>query len=94
MVTYVEALALAREYLEDSDIPLEIVYEGEFSEGWYFCYQSKEYLDTGESSAKLAGNAPFIIDRTTGVLHEFGTAYSLESYLEEYVRLKLEGSSE
>ncbi|WP_369990754.1 YrhB domain-containing protein [Pseudomonas xanthosomatis] len=93
MITYIDALVLARDYLEESEIPLEIVYEGEFSEGWFFCYQSKEYLDTGESAAKLAGNAPFIVDKWTGVLHEFGTAYSLESYLEEYIKLKLESSS-
>ncbi|EPO8010380.1 YrhB domain-containing protein [Pseudomonas aeruginosa] len=43
----------------DSEVPLQITYEGEFSEGWYFCCQSKEFMEAGNLSAQLAGNAPF-----------------------------------
>lgn len=65
------AISLAREYLENSETPLQITYEGEFAEGWFFCYQSVEYVRTGDPSAQLAGNNPFIIDRNTGELFEF-----------------------
>lgn len=88
MITYACALELAKEYLTDSEIPLQITSEGEFSEGWYFCYQSKEFLETGELSAQLAGNAPFLIDKQSGELHVLGTAKPLESYLEDYMREK------
>lgn len=88
MVTYEYALARAKEYLMNSEIPLKITYEGEFSEGWYFCYQSKDFLETGELSAQLAGNAPFLIDRQSGGLHIFGTEKPLENYLEDYARGK------
>ena len=39
MFDYEYALNKAKEYLEDSEIPLQITYEGEFAEGWFFCYQ-------------------------------------------------------
>lgn len=88
MVTYAYALELAKEYLKDSEVPLQVTYEGEFPEGWYFCYQSKEFLETGELSAQLAGNAPFLIDRQSGELHVLGTAKPVESYLEYYMKEK------
>ncbi|MCW2256645.1 hypothetical protein M2263_002736 [Providencia alcalifaciens] len=55
-----------------------------------FCFQSKEYLETGESSAQLAGNAPFIIDKDTGERHELGTVFSLDKYLQDYEEQKIE----
>ncbi|WP_137940473.1 YrhB domain-containing protein [Chitinivorax sp. B] len=93
MITYKYALERAREYLRDSEIPLQLTHEGEFSDGWFFCYQSKEYLETGNSSAQLAGNGPFLIDKQSGELHVLGTAKPLEAYLDDYVRGK-SGKSE
>lgn len=88
MITYAYASRKAKEYLMDSETPVRITYEGEFAEGWYFCYQSEEFLETGELSAQLAGNAPFLIDRQSGELHVLGTAKPLESYLEDYIKNK------
>lgn len=88
MITYEYALKRAWEYLMDSEVPLQITCEGEFSEGWYFCYQSKEFLETGESSAQLAGNSPFLIDRQSGELHVLGTAKPVEECLMHYIQNK------
>ena len=52
--------------------------------GWVFFYNSKRYLETGEFSAALAGNAPIIVDRHDGRLYETGTAHPLEYYLEQH----------
>ncbi|MBR0728562.1 hypothetical protein JQ636_02980 [Bradyrhizobium japonicum] len=52
--------------------------------GWIFFYQSKEFLDGGNASASLAGNAPIIVDRNTSELRVTGTAKPLEHYLVEY----------
>ncbi|CCE11253.1 hypothetical protein BRAS3843_660061 [Bradyrhizobium sp. STM 3843] len=52
--------------------------------GWVFFYQSKEFLDDGNPSAQLAGNAPIIVNRTTCELRLTGTAKPLEYYLTEY----------
>lgn len=88
MITFDDAIKKADEYLKHTDSPLVITLQGRFSEGWFFCYQSKEYLETGEFSAQLAGNAPFVIDKDTGELHELGTAFPLEKYLQNYEEQK------
>lgn len=56
----------------------------EFSHGWVFCYQSKAFLKSGDPSDALAGNAPIILDRRDGSLHETGTAGGLEDYIQNY----------
>jgi hypothetical protein len=48
----------------------------------------REYLETGETSALLAGNAPFIVDKDTGEIHVFGTAHPLKEYLQNYEEQK------
>ncbi|CAG9415136.1 YrhB domain-containing protein [Providencia alcalifaciens] len=88
MITFDDAIKKANKYLKNTDSPLVITLQGRFSEGWFFCYQSKEYLETGEFSAQLAGNAPFVIDKDTGELHELGTAFPLEKYLQNYEEQK------
>ena len=52
--------------------------------GWVFFYQSRQFLQTREPTAKLAGNAPYIVDRHTGALHVTGTARPLEYYISQY----------
>jgi hypothetical protein len=47
--------------------------------GWIFYYQSSAYLrDRSDMSNALAGNAPFIIDRTNGGLHVLGTGQNFD----------------
>lgn len=84
MVNFGEAVEKATEYLKDTDIPVVITLQARFSEGWFFCFQSREYLETGEFSAQLVGNSPFLVDKDTGEIHELGTAYPIEKYLQEY----------
>lgn len=88
MVNFVEAVEKAKEYLKDTDIPVVITLQGRFSEEWFFCFQSREYLETGEFSAQLAGNSPFLVDKDTGEIHELGTAYPIEKYLQDYEEKK------
>ncbi|MEG4477747.1 YrhB domain-containing protein [Microcoleus sp. M2_C2] len=52
--------------------------------GWVFFYESREYLDTGAASSRLAGNAPFFVNRLTGEVVAAGTAHSVEYYLALY----------
>jgi Immunity protein 35 len=52
--------------------------------GWVFCYNSKEFVEDGDTSAALAGNAPLIVDRLDGRIHVTGTAYPLDHYIGEY----------
>ncbi|MGL4125691.1 YrhB domain-containing protein, partial [Escherichia coli] len=61
-----------------------ITLHGRFSQGWYFCFEAREFLETGDEAARLSGNAPFIIDKDSGEIHSLGTAKPLEEYLQDY----------
>ena len=52
--------------------------------GWIFFYQSKAYLESGDFRDMLGGNAPIIVNRSTGILSETGTAFDIEHYIIEY----------
>jgi hypothetical protein len=47
-------------------------------------YQSEEYIKTGSISSALAGNAPFIINKNSGELSKFGTAFDVDYYINQY----------
>lgn len=49
--------------------------------GWVFFYDSKEYLETGDFSNRLAGNAPLVVSKRDGYLYVTGTASPVEEYL-------------
>ncbi|WP_086925087.1 YrhB domain-containing protein [Variovorax sp. JS1663] len=65
-------------------IPLKIVDRLDESFGWVFFYESQIYLETGDFSSILAGNAPFIVDAADGAVHILGTACPVEIYIKEY----------
>jgi hypothetical protein len=54
--------------------------------GWIFLYQAKSYVETGDTTGVIVGNAPIIIDKLDGSVHITGTAYPLKHYIEEYRR--------
>lgn len=41
MITFDEAVKKANEYLSNTEISVVITSQGRFSEGWFFCFQSK-----------------------------------------------------
>lgn len=84
MITFADAINKAKNYLFDCSTPVELTLIGRFSEGWFFCFQSREYLETGDFSTQLIGNSPFIIDKDNGEIYELGTAHPIEIYLQEY----------
>jgi hypothetical protein len=52
--------------------------------GWYFMYQSKEYLRTGDRRYALIGSGGFIVEKENGRIYTFGSAYSLERNFAAY----------
>ncbi len=85
MITKNEVARLVQKELKDSDTVLfdEPIAEGSY--GWVFGYQSAKYLETGNFSDMLAGNAPILVERETGKLHDLGTAEPLERYIENFL---------
>ncbi len=53
--------------------------------GWIFLYQSAEFLDTGDYSTMVSGNAPLLVDRFTGALWITDTAQRPDAYAENYL---------
>lgn len=94
MIDFNQASQKAISYLEDMEsdvgVPLQLMKVREDSFGWIFFYQSRAYMETKDFSAMLAGNAPFLIERETGELHVLGTAYSVERYIQDYVKNRVE----
>jgi len=76
------------ELAKDQCNPIDcIVLEDETIEkewGWVFFYQSKAYLESGDFRDMLGGNAPIMVNRTTGALTVTGTAFNIEHYINEY----------
>jgi hypothetical protein len=52
--------------------------------GWIFVYDSKMHAETGDFRHALAGNAPIVVTRADGKIHETGTAFPLEEYLKRF----------
>ncbi len=52
--------------------------------GWVFFYQSEQFLETGNPSHQLAGNAPIIVNRISAEIRTTGTVYPVETYIAEY----------
>jgi Immunity protein 35 len=56
----------------------------EYGWGWVFFYQSKKFLETGDDDFMLWGNAPFIVNKTTGEVRVTGTSRPIEQYVQDY----------
>ena len=52
--------------------------------GWVFFYNSSRYLESGDFRDALAGNAPYLVNRSTGDIRETGTAHPIEYYIDKY----------
>jgi hypothetical protein len=55
MITFEESLEIANDHLRKSAIPLVISYSEEFLDGWLFCFDSKEYVETGDFFCAASG---------------------------------------
>ena len=53
--------------------------------GWVFGYNTTAYLETNSFSFALAGNAPLLVEKSTGILRSLGTAYPVEYYINNYI---------
>jgi len=63
---------------------LVVVTVREYDFGWVFLWNTKEYVDTGNTLDAVLDNEPLIVDRGDGQLYAAGTALSLEDCVEEF----------
>jgi Immunity protein 35 len=88
MIDFTLAQNIAGKYIDqmqfEVNAPLQIVKVIEKPFGWIFFYQSTEYVESNDFRKMLAGNAPFVVDIKDGALEVFGTAHSIDTYIEQY----------
>lgn len=89
-ITKEEAERIAHEYVRtrkvEPDVELVLLTEKtiERSFGWVFFYDSKRYVQTGEFRDAVLGNAPIVVTKHDGRVHETGTAHPVEHYLQKF----------
>ena len=52
--------------------------------GWVFFYDSSRHVETGDVRDAVAGNAPVVVTRSDGRVHETGSGHPLDHYLKEF----------
>jgi Immunity protein 35 len=52
--------------------------------GWIFFYDSLRYLESGDDSYLIAGNAPLIVEKDDGSVHVLPAVPSLEQWIAQY----------
>lgn len=63
---------------------LAVVGVQEHDFGWVYIYNSQAFVETGDFSHSLVGNAPVIVERLDGKLYTTGTAKPVDHYLAEF----------
>ena len=98
MITVAEARQKVEEYLRQkySGKSYELVVMDSLTReedfGWLFFFNTREFAETGDMNSALGGNAPLLVERESGELHQTGTAHPVEHYLQIY-RHKLSAKS-
>jgi hypothetical protein len=83
MITFEEAKQIALEKIgPDCGLMVDKIIEKPY--GWYFVYQNKSFLESGNRQDMLCGFCGFIVDREDGYVFEFGSAYPLERNFATY----------
>ena len=89
MITRIQATMIAEEYIKQlsasSEIEVALIEDNTLSAsfGWVFFYDATANIEV-PGSFPIGGNGPIIVDINDGSVHETGTAYPVEYYLENY----------
>ena len=79
-VAYLETLPVRRR----CELAIQDEHTREEDFGWVFFYNSKAFIETGDTAFGLGGNGPLIVDRVTGEVVMTGTAFPVAHYIEYY----------
>jgi len=99
-MTREEAIVIATNYVnkinsenfssnEDEGMAFIDEFLTEYEKVFIFYYTSKSYIRTRNELDILLGPGPNIIDKITGEIVSYGSAYSNEDAIEEYFKIKL-----
>ncbi|MCI2245825.1 YrhB family protein [Xanthomonas sp. PPL568] len=87
MINFEEALKIAEAYICDDEYDLQISEVRSLPKCWIFFFQTREFIETRNPSAQLAGNGPFLIDKESGKMHILNTFEDVEKQISKiYMR--------
>ena len=79
------AYAAAREYVDDGIVVLKDNAR-ECSFGFYFPTDTAAHQESGRIEDMLVGSCGLLVDRRTGEVHELGSAFGVDYWLQAYER--------
>lgn len=72
---------------EEPGTPLALTGETlERSWCWVFFYNTRAYIETGDSLESLAGNGPIVVNKDGSEVWTMGSAFPAEHFLDEYAK--------
>jgi Immunity protein 35 len=83
MIDFEEANKIAKKHISDECGLIE-KYTIKKPYSWYFSVQSKKFIETGNFLDMTIGSGGFLVERESGHVLEFGSAYPPETWLENY----------
>ena len=85
-ITKQQAQEIIEQRLSKAHPPVTIIPQATIEKdwGWVFFYDSTAYLEGKDEDGWLCGNAPYIVERETGMVHETGTADPIDFYIENF----------
>lgn len=87
-ISYDEAKHIAEDYLARANARIPCVllerHTQEHPFGWIFFWNSRAFVEKGDSGAALAGNGPFLVEREGGRVLQFGSGIPLERSVAHY----------
>jgi hypothetical protein len=90
MLTDNEMEEIAKSYISKTafesglDVILFSKYTVKKPYGNLYFYNSRKLIEEGNFDYALLGNGPFLVEKNSGKIYQFGTAETDEYYLEEY----------
>lgn len=88
MITEAQAREICRReinHAEPESLDIVVTDVLELPDAWVVHYQSRAFVESGNFSDRLAGNAPFVICKKTGKFVVLCTALPLERQIQEAV---------
>lgn len=83
MISFDEAKQIALEHIGPQLVLIESA-TLEKPYGWYFCPQSRAFIETGDSKHIGCGSCGFIVEKAGGRVFEFGSAFPVEQWIASY----------
>jgi hypothetical protein len=84
--------AIRTQAAPDADVVVMTEHTLERPVGWVFFYNTRAFVETGDFSQSLIGNAPVLVDRCDGSVHFIATSRPVEDAVAEYASRTAGGS--